>query len=289
MKHYIVYKITNQINNNIYIGCHTTEKIKDKYFGSGSNIKKAIKKFGIENFEKTILYNFDNKYDMLNKEREIVNEEFIERGDTYNIILGGTGFNTTDTVTVKDKNDNFFRVHKTDPRYLSGELFSIAKGTISAKDKNNNYFRIDCDDERYLSGDLVGVAYGMITAKDKNGKILQIPIDDERYLSGDLVGVTYGTVTVKNKDGKTMKVSTTDPRYLSGELKPYWKGRKHKQETIEKMKKSHKGKHKGEKNSQYGTCWIYNKNLRQNKKIKKDELENWIFNGWFKGRKQGYS
>lgn len=40
------------------------------------------------------------------------------------------------------------------------------------------------------------------------------------------------------------------------------------------------------KNSQYGTCWIYNENLRQNKKIKKDEIERWITKGWSKGRKQ---
>lgn len=39
----------------------------------------------------------------------------------------------------------------------------------------------------------------------------------------------------------------------------------------------------GEKNSQYGTCWIHNN--KENKKIKKEELENYINIGWIKGRK----
>ena len=39
----------------------------------------------------------------------------------------------------------------------------------------------------------------------------------------------------------------------------------------------------GEKNSQYGTCWITNGEIK--KKIKKEELVKYISNGWRKGRK----
>ena len=39
----------------------------------------------------------------------------------------------------------------------------------------------------------------------------------------------------------------------------------------------------GERNSQYGTCWIYKNNI--NKKIKKDLLSVYIKDGWLKGRK----
>src|ERR1035437_1835336 len=122
MKKFIIYQITNKLNNNIYIGCHVTENINDNYMGSGTIIKHEIKEIGKQNFKKDILFIFDNIKEMFDKEAEIVNLDFIARTDTYNIILGGGEFLTTDTISVKDKDNNYFRVHKTDKRYLSGEL-----------------------------------------------------------------------------------------------------------------------------------------------------------------------
>ncbi len=94
MKYYTVYKTTNLINNKIYIGLHATDNINDGYLGSGIFLKKAIKKYGYKNFKKEILYVFDNKKDMITKEKEIVNEDFILRKDTYNMSKGGYGLST---------------------------------------------------------------------------------------------------------------------------------------------------------------------------------------------------
>jgi hypothetical protein len=56
-----------------------------------------------------------------------------------------------------------------------------------------------------------------------------------------------------------------------------WRGRKHSPETIEKMKDTAKIRQlgKGNRNSQYGTCWITDG--KENKKIKKGEIipKNW--------------
>ena len=57
-------------------------------------------------------------------------------------------------------------------------------------------------------------------------------------------------------------------------------GRTHSEETKEKMRKP---KNLGESNSQFGTCWICNGD--EAKKIKKEELQSWIEQGWSKGRK----
>lgn len=59
-----------------------------------------------------------------------------------------------------------------------------------------------------------------------------------------------------------------------------WKGKKHSQETIEKMRQSLKGRGKGTNNSQYGTCWITNE--AESKKISRSDQ---IPAGWRLGRK----
>jgi group I intron endonuclease len=56
----VVYKVTNLINNKIYIGQDTNNN--PNYYGSGLIIKKALKKYGKENFKKEILEEcFDQK------------------------------------------------------------------------------------------------------------------------------------------------------------------------------------------------------------------------------------
>ena len=89
--YHIIYKITNLKNNKIYVGYHGTENLSDSYMGSGKAIKLAIRKTGIENFAKEILYVYPTKEEAIAKEIEIVDEAFIARKDTYNIKLGGTG------------------------------------------------------------------------------------------------------------------------------------------------------------------------------------------------------
>jgi len=88
---YTIYKTTNLVNGKIYIGKHQTNNPDDSYYGSGSAIKRAIKKYGKENFKKDILYNFDTVGEMDRKEKELIDESFINRKDTYNRGVGGEG------------------------------------------------------------------------------------------------------------------------------------------------------------------------------------------------------
>ena len=247
-KNYIVYQITNKINEKIYIGCHVTENVDDNYMGSGTNIKKAISEFGRENFDKIVLYNFSNKDDMLEKEKQLVNKKFIKKEDNYNIIIGGSQYLSTDTITVKNKKGEFLQVHKDDPRYLSGELVGATKGRITVKDKDGNYYSVYNDDPKYLSGELVYASKGMINVRDENGNFFQVSSEDSRFFNGKLVGV--------------------------------FSGKKHKEKSKKKIGEKNAIHQKGKGNSQYGTCWITNE--INSKKIKKgDEIPN----GWRLGRK----
>jgi len=87
--YYVIYRITNMLNGMIYIGQHTTTNPNDNYMGSGKYIGRAIKKYGVENFKKEILFECSSPEELNAKERELVNEEFINRKDTYNLVLGG--------------------------------------------------------------------------------------------------------------------------------------------------------------------------------------------------------
>jgi len=89
--YYIIYEVKNKVNGKSYIGKHQTDNIYDDYLGSGKILNKAIKKYGKNCFEKIILFVFDNKIDMDNKEAELVNDEFVKSKETYNLKLGGIG------------------------------------------------------------------------------------------------------------------------------------------------------------------------------------------------------
>ena len=65
-----------------------------------------------------------------------------------------------------------------------------------------------------------------------------------------------------------------------------WTGKTHSEETKNLQRIVKKGQGKGKENSQYGTMWITNK--EGNKKIKKEEFEQYKINGWIAGRKITY-
>lgn len=93
MNEYYIYLTTNKINGKKYIGQHYGE-LDDYYLGSGSLLKKAIAKYGRENFEKTILEICHN-YDELNKaERKWIKQyNAVYDNQFYNIAEGGYNSN----------------------------------------------------------------------------------------------------------------------------------------------------------------------------------------------------
>lgn len=186
--------------------------------GSGQALRLAFKKYGINNFKKEILEYFNSEEELYAREKEIVNEDFIKRSDTYNVIKGGTGqwsyvnkfINSNEFMTKIGKlgNDAFQRKVQNDLEFRNTWKTKISKGI-------KNFYKNNPE------------------AKYKN-------------------------------------------KYKHN-------GYKHSEETKLKMREiKKKNLPVGDKNSQYGTMWICNLDLRINKKISKYEQ---IPDGWIKGRK----
>lgn len=87
--YYTIYKITNLNSGKIYIGKHKTKNLDDNYMGSGTDIQYAIMSEGKENFKKEIIEIFDTEKEMIDKEKEIVTEDFVKSETTYNRAVAG--------------------------------------------------------------------------------------------------------------------------------------------------------------------------------------------------------
>ena len=61
-----------------------------------------------------------------------------------------------------------------------------------------------------------------------------------------------------------------------------WSGKHHTEESKKRIGEANSKIQSGVGNSQYGTCWINDGSVA--KKIKKEELEQWLASGWSKGR-----
>lgn len=207
---FTIYKITNKINDKFYIGMHKTKDLNDGYMGSGKLIRYAIKKYGLENFTKEILYIFDNEQDMKNKEKELV----IISEQSYNLCEGGHG----------------------------------GFGYINRKNLGDK------------------------SAAGKKGRKKTDSILHEKY------GENWRSILAKKTQNYKIGIKTIKQKY---NFKTFL-GKKHNEETKKKIGKANSIHQKGIGNSQYGTCWITNG--QENKKIKKEEVDNWFKQGYYKGR-----
>lgn len=92
-KTYELYITKNLINGNVYGGKHTYKTKRGKYLGSGYRLKRAIKKYGIENFDVRILrLHIKDVDDLNNREIRLIRLlRYIYKDRCYNIHRGGNG------------------------------------------------------------------------------------------------------------------------------------------------------------------------------------------------------
>jgi hypothetical protein len=217
--YYVVYEVKNKVNGKKYIGKHKTDDIYDDYLGSGKYLKRAINKYGKDCFEKVILYVFDNKKEMDDKEAELVTDKEVKDEMFYNLKRGGEGgwdhiYNNPDIMTKVAKKG-----------YNSGIVF----------------------------------------------------LTKEERLKNTMKGYKNGLSLYVNSDDPVIKKQRSEISSKS------FRGKRHTNETKEKIGKANSIHQQGEKNSQFGTCWIYN-NV-ESIRIDKNDLDEYLQQGWNKGRK----
>jgi hypothetical protein len=150
--HFYLYEIRNNINSKIYVGVHKTKVLDDGYMGSGKIITRAIEKYGVENFTKTILETFETQEEMFAREKELVNEEFLLREDTYNLRRGGLGgwdyintqqlavpyFTKETTILVRDKSIAGLRNKLSDPVFYAQHIEKSIRAGKSVKNRKKH-------------------------------------------------------------------------------------------------------------------------------------------------------
>jgi hypothetical protein len=208
-KYHYLYKTTNLINGKFYVGMHSTNDLEDGYLGSGKRLKYSINKYGRDNFKIEYLEFFEDRKTLVEREKNLVNEELIKEPLCMNLKPGGFGGLVNEEHGLK-----------------------LSKAGIESRK-----ILYDTDPE-----------YKKMLSEFRRKQNLKL------WKSG-----FYDNTEFKRFEGKT-----------------------HSEESKSKMRDK-ASLRIGNKNSQFGTCWIY-KN-EENKKIKTNELDKWLSLGWFKGRK----
>lgn len=88
-KYHYLYKVTNIINGEYYIGRHSTDNLKDGYMGSGTRLRRSFKKYGKSNFIKEILYYSRTFTELVLLEESYINSELLGDSKCLNLTVGG--------------------------------------------------------------------------------------------------------------------------------------------------------------------------------------------------------
>ena len=196
-KYNYFYKITNKVNNKFYYGVHSTDNIDDGYMGSGTKLKIAIKKYGIENFSKEILVYFETREEAYIHESEMVTEELVKDKECYNISIGGKGARGVeickDYIPSKDKDGNIYYVKNDDDRLKNGTLTFIWKGRHHSEETKKKMSETHKKNKRQQGYKNSQFGTCWITKNGENKKIYLNELGD--YIS-------YGWVKGRHKKNK---------------------------------------------------------------------------------------
>lgn len=188
---YIVYQTINSVNKKIYIGVHATENpdIFDGYLGCGvystqlstyknpkTPFQYAVKKYGCKVFQRITLYTYNTAEEAYKKEAQLVDRDFINNENTYNIALGGIGGNF-EVKPIYQFSDKGILIKSWDSIHEAEEYYGLCRNSLTTalqfKEKCRNYFW-SRDKEINLSLYSKGDSKVAVYKYTKNGKLVII-------------------------------------------------------------------------------------------------------------------
>lgn len=252
--YHILYKVTCLLTNRYYVGMHSTSNLNDRYLGSGKILRRSLKKYGRENHFFEILEYFHSRESLMSREMEVVSKELLADPLSMNLMPGGWGGGGWTNVNLDPEK-----------KRLSIEARMEAQAVLREEDPE-----------------------WTARAKEHLRRMLEKAHTPEALSKmresiakrGPRTGPQYNTCWV-NKDGGIHKIKKEElEAYLS---QGYSRGLIPKDPP--KHKKGSTEPYCGPRNSQFGTCWVTREG--QDKKIKKDDLQRYLDEGFIRGRTNG--
>jgi group I intron endonuclease len=222
----IVYEIKNKINGKIYIGQHSSNEL-DLYWGSGKLLKCAINKYGIENFERSILERCSTKDELNECERYWIKEKnSIDNG--YNLTDGGTGGDNSKFINYS--NEWVEKQRQNTKNYWDN---------LSDEDRKDRSQKVTGEKNPMFGKE------GFWKSKNIPKEVVQKSIDNRRRYIGEQNPNWKGGTSFKYCECgvKISPINNTciNCRDKSGVNNPFF-GKKHSEETKKKLSEKRKGK-----------------------------------------------
>jgi len=215
----IIYKVHNKLNGKIYIG-QTSSDIKQRVcehlmIGGSPVFHKALKKYGIENFDASVIDTAENREELNEREKYWIKFYDCKAPNGYNLSDGGSG-PTGYIWTEEQKKD-----HRKD---LKGKTYEEIHGEEKARELKEK-----------LSKQSKGKTYEEIHGEEK-----------ARELKLKRIGKTYEDLYGEEKAKQTKrKIGESSKRYRNGKTYEEMYGEEKAEQTKRKIGKSSKGRKKG--------------------------------------------
>jgi hypothetical protein len=217
-----IYKITNIINNKIYIGKDT--KNRTNYYGSGIIINFAIRKYGKENFKKEILQECNSIEELNEAEKHWIKELNSIRPNGYNITKGGDG---GDTYSNRSEESKKLTSLKLSIKLKEHKTSDETKRKIGLANKIKNTGHIHSKEHKVKIGLAhKGMKRSKITCENISKSLLGKPLSKEHKekLKFAHIGLKQSKETILKRKDSMKKINQKEYRKkISESMKIVWK------------------------------------------------------------------